>query len=148
MANDTRPYQQDASMSEKHEQVRNDQRVRKEDLASYYLKFAEAEASQGSDGRWAKTNKVEVVTGRYDGFNRHPKLPATSPWSCENAALLQPEPKLGYDVNEVPVIDDQQTGDGPVPLSPEAGAGVEPSSPPAPPVPAPTPSPTLRKRGL
>jgi hypothetical protein len=159
------PFRNDATQKEKAAVAKNDR-----DLASHLLRFAEAQAREGSDGRWGAINKVNV-TGRYDGPNRIPRLPDTS-WSNQ-AAMVGHEQPLNADVNAMDPVgeygevqaslgnditattpssgDVGAKGDGgsvaSSPPSPKAAAGVEQHL--APPAAAqPNPQPTLRKRGL
>jgi hypothetical protein len=114
---DTRPFVNNATMSEKREIVKN--KVQRKDV---YSSRAEADYNLAQSGRHA-ARKIDA-TGDWAGFLRHPRLPPNSPWSIENAQV-PPEEPLGYDINETPVVGEpheQQLGDGAsaTPPSPEA----------------------------
>jgi hypothetical protein len=95
MTNDTRPYQQDASMALKHEIVKNDQRVHRDTNFSR----AQADFSLAQQGRHAQAINL---TGRYDGENRIPRQPATSP--SNQMAMVPDEPPTGYPIHETPIV--------------------------------------------
>jgi hypothetical protein len=105
MTDDTRPFVNNATMAEKHEIAKNDQRVHRDTNFSR----AEGEFSLAQSGRHAQ--RVNI-TGQWDSLARYPKLPATSPWSCDP---VPPEEPLGYSVEETPIVGEpheQQLGDG------------------------------------
>ena len=79
-----------ATMKEKVEQLRNDQRN-----ASTLHQFASSEAGE-IGGRFAKPATVNASQQAV----HYPKLPTSSPWSCDP---VPPEEPLGIDVNE-PVV--------------------------------------------
>jgi hypothetical protein len=115
MADDTRPFVNDASMATKHEIAKNDQRVHRDMMQSR----TEADFELGRQGRHAA--RVDI-TGSWSSHARYPKLPASSPWACDPVG---PEPPIGIDVSETPVVGEvheQQLGDGAsaTPPSPKA----------------------------
>jgi hypothetical protein len=83
-----------ATMKEKEEVLRNEAR------ANTYAGRAQAELDLENVGRHARSIDI---TGKWDGPNRHPFLPASSPWSVDHDPV-PPEEPLGYDINQVPIV--------------------------------------------
>jgi hypothetical protein len=80
-----------ATMKEKVEQLRNDQRN-----ASTLHQFASSEAGE-IGGRFAKPATVNASQSAV----HYPRLPTSSPWSSDP---VPPEEPLGIDVSEAPIV--------------------------------------------
>jgi hypothetical protein len=117
-----------------------------------YAARAEADWELNRQGRHA-AQKIDT-TGNWSGFNRYPKLPATSPWSCDP---VPPEPPIGTDVSETPVVGEpaeiaaslEQLGnDGDLANSPSGPTAAAVELNPVPPAAASTNPNSNRRRGL
>jgi hypothetical protein len=84
--------QNDATMKEKRDVLRNDRRVREQ--GSTFSQFAQSEADTPR-GRFDAHEKSTVIGS--EPLPRYPQLPASSPWAGPD--LVPTEPALGVDVN-------------------------------------------------
>jgi hypothetical protein len=149
MTNDLRPNVNDPiTMKDKHEVVRNDQRVHRDTFHSR----AEGDFALAQQGRHAQ--RVNI-TGQWDSLARHPRLPETSP--SNQMAMVGHEAPLNADVNamepvgepgEVAKSIEQLGNDGDLANSPSepTAAAVECST--VPPAAASTNPNSNRRRGL
>jgi len=89
-------YQNDATMKEKADVLRNDQRLRQQQQGTTFSQFAQSEAAEPR-GRFTQQEKSSVV-----GATPVPSYPVGNQWAAADQNNL--EPPLGFSVGHHPAV--------------------------------------------